>query len=384
MNSPTTAAPSSLVLPSGRVTISDCAKELFLRIAPHQKMFWYGGAVVEPIDQTGTITLSVVKPEAFRSRAERYGWLVVWRAGANGELVLKPTKMPRDDAAALMAAAEAREILPPIASVLRCPVLVESGEGVKVLSRGYHRELGGLLIVAGEEPPKVPLEEAVALLKWAIEQFDFQSEGDQSRALAAFITPALRMGGLLKTNAPIDVGEADKSQAGKGHRAEMVCAIYNESSYFVTVRSGGVGSADESFAAALIAGRPFISLDNLRGKINSQHLEAFLTCSSLFPARVPHCPEVLVNPKKFLLQMTSNGLEATRDLANRASICRIRKRQGFLYRDTLGEIQRRQAHFLGCVFAVVTEWIARGKPCTAETRRKRWTGFASTSSEPRP
>jgi hypothetical protein len=83
--------------------------------------------------------------------------------------------------------------------------------------RRYHRELDGLLIVAGDTPPQVPLEEAIASLCWSVEQFDFQSEGDRSRALAAFLTPALRLGGFLRGNIPIDVAEADQSQAGNPH-----------------------------------------------------------------------------------------------------------------------------------------------------------------------
>jgi hypothetical protein len=148
----------------------------------------------------------------------------------------------------------------------------------------------------------------------------------------------------------------------------MVCTLYNEKPYFVTGKTGGVGSMDESFAAALVSGSPFICLDNLRGKIDSQKLESFLTCPTSFPARVPYSGEVMIDPRRFLLQISSNGLETTRDLANRASICRIRKRPGFQYRDTLGELQRRQPYFLGCVFAVLAEWIANGKQRTNDVR----------------
>ena len=102
--------------------------------------------------------------------------------------------------------------------------------------------------------------------------------------------------------------------------------------------------------------------------MNSQNLEAFLTAPGMFPARIPHKGEVLVDPKKFMLQMSSNGLETTADLANRASICRIRKRHGFTYRDTLGELKDRQPYFLGCVFSVVAEWLANGKPRTTDNR----------------
>jgi len=125
---------------------------------------------------------------------------------------------------------------------------------------------------------------------------------------------------------------------------------------------------DESFAAALVAGRPFIVLDNLRGKLDSQHLESFMTAPGLFPARIPHRGEVLVDPKRFMVQLSSNGVSATKDLINRSSLCRIRKRPGYSYRDTLGELKSRQPYFLGCVFSLIAEWVSEGKPKTADTR----------------
>lgn len=363
------AEPTVLVLPSGAVTISESARAIFTRIGPSHTLFWRGGALVELTESEGVATLDVIKPDSFRSRAERHGFIMSWRSGREGEPVLRPAKMSKDDATALLAAAEAREILPAISTLLRCAVMVETAPGeVAVLGKGYHEDSGGILISTGEPPPQVPVGEAVEALKWLVEEFDFQTEGDRSRALAALVTPALRIGGHLRGNVPIDVAEADQSQSGKGYRQQLICELYNEPSRFVTARQGGVGSVDESFSAALVSGRPFIVLDNFRGRLDSQNLEAFLTCPSMFPARVPYHGEIMVDPKRFLLQMSSNGLEATRDLVNRASICRIRKRPGFQYRDTLGDLQSRQPFYLGCVFAVIGEWIANGKPKTSDTR----------------
>jgi hypothetical protein len=363
------AAPSVLVLPSGTVSISESARALFQRIGPSQSLFWRGGALVELVKVDGVEALDIVRPDAFRTRAEKFGYLVAWRTDGNGKPCLKPSKMSLDDAKAILAATEAREFLPSIGSVLRCPVITETPSGdVAILGRGYHAELGGLLVVSGDTPPQVPAAQAAEALRWLVEEFEFQTEGDRARALAAFITPALRIGGFIRGNVPVDVAEADQSQSGKGYRHTLVAALYNEAAYFVTARNGGVGGVDESFAAALVAGRPFVALDNFRGRMDSQHLEAFLTCPSLFPARVPHRGEVLVDPKRFLLQMSSNGMETTRDLANRASICRIRKRPGFQYRDTLAELQARQPYYLGTVFSLVAEWVASGKPKTKDCR----------------
>src|SRR5262245_42173405 len=43
--------------------------------------------------------------------------------------------------------------------------------------------------------------------------------------------------------------------------------------YFAARRIGGVGSLDESYSQALLSGRPFVMIDNLRGRLDSQLLE---------------------------------------------------------------------------------------------------------------
>ena len=70
--------------------------------------------------------------------------------------------------------------------------------------------------------------------------------------------------------------------------------------------------------------------------------------------------------------MTSNGVESTRDFANRSSIIRIRKRIGHSYRtypegDLLSHVKANQPYYLGCVFSVIREWLEMGKQRTSVT-----------------
>ncbi|HEV2393727.1 MAG TPA: BT4734/BF3469 family protein [Verrucomicrobiae bacterium] len=351
-----------VVLPSGEVTISKCAEEVFKRIGPSHTLFNRGGVVVEvSYDKQGNAYLEPIKADGFRSRVEKFGRLMAWRQ-ADKESVLKPSKMSVDDAKALLASKEMAEYLPPISSVLRCAVITENDKGeLVVLGNGYHPENGGMLIVQANEVPEVPLEEAKELLLSIVAEFEFQSAGDKSRNLAARITPALRMGGFIEGSIPLDVMEADQPQAGKGYSHAITTAFYNETAYYVAQRDGGVGSWDESFATGLMTGRPFIALDNTRGRLDSPYFESFLTCPGLFGARVPGSIEALVDPKRFLVQLTSNGMESTSDLAARSSICRILKPEK-PYVDMPGMVRAEQAAALGCIFAVVREWHRRGKP----------------------
>ena len=361
-----------LVLPSGSVTITEAATNLFQRIAPTHTLFYRGGVVVMLVQaQQGGLALEVVGPPAARSLFEKYAQFMVWRAGKgeDGKAVLKPTTIPEEMARAFLESEVARQLLPRVDGLINCPVIVGDGE---IVGPGYH-EGTRQLITDGELPPEVPLSMAVESLKELVSEYDFQTPGDRSRALASSIAPALKLGGHLKGNVPADVAEADKSQSGKTYRQKTVAAVYNEKASLVTCRAGGVGSVDESLNQQLIAGRPFIQLDNFRGKFDSPHIEALLTAEKSFPARVPHWREVMIDPSRFFVMLTSNGVETTRDFANRSNIIRIKKREGFTFRrypegDLLAHIRARQPFYLGCVFAVVRAWIAQGRQRTNETR----------------
>jgi hypothetical protein len=362
----------AVILPGSGVTIKATAAELYKRIEPTKTMFIRGGAVVGIVENNGVLGLEVITPIAARSRFESYAKFVAYRSGRDGQLVFKPIIIAQDMAAALLESEEARTLLPKITGLINCPVIVNTENGVQVVGRGYHPGTG-LFITGGQLPPEIRLSDAVAAVHELVSEFDFQSPGDRSRSEASFITPALMLGGHLRGSVPADVAEADQSQSGKTYRQKLVAAVYNETLSLVTKRSGGVGSVDESLNEQLIAGRPFIQLDNFRGKFDSTHIEALLTAEKSFPVRVPHRREVVIDPSRFFIMLTSNGVETSRDFANRGSIIRIRKREGYRFRqypegDLLEHVRACQPYYLGAVFAIIREWIERCRPRSGETQ----------------
>ena len=82
----------------------------------------------------------------------------------------------------------------------------------------------------------------------------------------------------------------------------------------VTKKAGGVGSMEEIFSDHLVKGSVFIQFDNVRGKLDSQYLESFLTAEGTFPARIPYHGTITVDPSKFIMFISSNGFQATKDL----------------------------------------------------------------------
>ena len=168
-----------------------------------------------------------------------------------GTLVFRPKVCPLDTAKALLATKEMGELLPSANLLVRAPVLFDDNGQPRLLAKGYHDCNGGILITGGKKPEEVSLDDAVPALQEIISEFDFQTPGDRSRALAAMITPAMKMGGFIKETIPVDVAEADASQSGKGYRQKLIAAIYREKIYLIAKREGGVGSLDESISSAL-------------------------------------------------------------------------------------------------------------------------------------
>jgi len=228
----------------------------------------------------------------------------------------------------------------------------------------------------------VPLMEACEALWDALADFAFVTRSDGSRAFAALLPPALAMGGLLgNARIPVDLAVASGSQSGKTYRQRMVAAIYGETPYVVAQKAKGVGGLEESVGHGLLSGRPFIQIDNLRGNLDSQYMEALMTAEYI-GVRIPHRVETLVNTSRYIVMITSNDLVLTPDMINRSSIIRIRKRPTtFKFKsydglDILDHVKANQAYYLGCVFSVLGEWYAKGRSRTEESRHdfRVWAG----------
>jgi hypothetical protein len=358
-----------ILLPSGFTEISESAREIFVRMAERDMTFYRGGKVHEvAMDSDGRLRLEIMVPEAFRSRIEKLGKTKAYVKNQRGEYNLSPKRPSYEDCKALLATIEARTYLQPVANVHNSPVLVLDDGKPRLLTKGYHPVNGGVIVCDGDHVEEVEPGEAARGLDNLLSDFRFVSDSDRTRGLSTILSPALRFGGFLKGNCPVHSNEADQSQTGKGYNLEMVAAIYAERPALVTMKAGGVGSFDESLAQRLVDGRPFIQMDNLRGKMDSQFLEAVLTAPGEVGCRIPHKGEVYVQPRTYFFSATSNGFESTDDLANRSCIIRLRKQSpGYRFKswpegDLIEHIRLNQPYYLGCVHAIIMDWLKAGAP----------------------
>lgn len=353
-----------VILPGLTQTISDTATALGKLLSETSRFYDRGGAPVRLVRDAEHVRLEVLKAATASSDFDQVARLYEWKDSERHGPRLKPAICKEPMARQIISAEAFHRQLPTIRVLSHCPVLIERDDQLVVIT-GFDRESG--IWGQGQAPEEPSLEEAVRLLENLFADFNFATPNDRSRALAAIITPALVFGGLLKGRAPVDLGEADDTQAGKGYRNKLTAAIYRHPIKAVTQREGGVGSIQETFDAKLISGASFISLDNVRGKFDIPGLESFLT-EPTYPARIPYLAPVEIETSRVIVMMTTNRAEITPDFANRSSIVRIRKQpEGYVFPrypegELLNHVVANQPRYLGAVFAVVREWFNRGKP----------------------
>ena len=370
-------------VPSGGVTYTESSDIIFSQLGKARRLFTRGGIPHEiKTSPTQPDYLDPITAERFCSLVEGFNHRVcrreiVKQEGGENRVVWRKTGFPISSAKILLETDAARNSLPPIAQISAAAIFTKDGQ---VLGRGYHDHADGVLITSKTLPIEMPVESAKIAILGLLEDFLVTSHSDLSRAVASILSPALKAGGWIADDFPIDVAEADQSQSGKTYRQKLVCRIYGETPSAIIAPRGGVGSLDESIAQALIKGRPFIALDNFRGKLDSTLLEEatrgheVVTCRALRTS-------VEVRTRPFNFQLSTNGAEFTRDVSNRSIITRIRKQpSGYQFRvfpegDLDAHVSANQPFYLGAVFGIIREWQRQGCPITRDTRHsfRGWT-----------
>jgi hypothetical protein len=369
----------SLPVPSADVPLNFSAEKIFPRAAKTGRLFVKDKIVVEVVDRNGRNELEPVTPVRFRSWAEQLGPLVIYRRYKNGGCSWRPALLREENAAALLETDAARE-LPQISVILRCPAIATDAGTPLILGPGFHPYFGGMLI-GGEMPLDPPFDESVEKIRDIFSGFLFTSDGDYARGIASLFTPALVATNLIQGRAPIEVAESNAPGAGKGYRQKIIAATYNDKCRDAA-KKRGVGGIEESVGGRFLAGCRFVRIDNTRGRIDSQWIESFADSDDI-GVRLPFRQEAFIDPTRHLLYISSNGLQTTPDLAERAVIIRTLAQDARRYKtypegELLEHVRANQPYILGCVYAVLKRWIADRRRSYTDTPH-RYHAWASAA-----
>lgn len=364
-----------IMTPGNGTQIRETASQIF-RLAGAQHGLFYSNGLVMKLQQVSGKALPKLiplEPAAARSEFEKYA-----RFGRHSEKKTTEGVLSESDAKAILLCDNARELLPNVTALLNRPVPVLHNGRIEVLQAGYNARTG-YLVAGGSIKEPDTVEEAVAFIEQILADFTFQTKSDISRAIACLLTPALNLGGFINGRIPVHIIEANESQTGKGTFLEFQSLVYGEVPILVTRKKGGVGSLDEIFSEALLTGRPFIQFDNVRGELNSEILEAFLTNPATLLVRTPYSKSMQIDGSFRFVTITSNDMTITEDLANRASFIRLENEANREFTKINGMgleevIPLLQPYFMGAITKIIRHYHEQGMPKTEEKRhpRREW------------
>lgn len=177
---------------------------------------------------------------------------------------------------------QSQQFLKPLPEIVgtnspRLPVMRSDGS-VELLSPGYDRASRIYTLDSVQYDEGMRIEDAQETINEIFSEFPFQDARSRSVAIAAMLSVYCNNMFPLGLQRPAFIFMANCEGSGKTLLAKLVLAPTHG---IPDVKSCSEDSAEmrkELFTSAL-EGRPFILLDNVKGRLNSAPLEAFLTAS---------------------------------------------------------------------------------------------------------
>ncbi len=261
---------------------------------------------------------------------------------------------------------------PQLAAIVETPVIRPDGSildqpGYDPATQFYYAPQADI------EVCKVPLnptvkerEEALALLLSAIGEFPYMGDADKANALALLLTPLLRP--AIEGHVPLALIDAPRQGTGKGLLSNVVSLIATGKNAAILTMSVHEDEMQKLITALLMEGTAIITLDNISGRLQSQHLDAVLT-SDLWRGRILGVSKTIQLPQRATWIATGNNIKVGGDLARRcyrirldARVSRPFLRKGFKHRNLVKWVLAQRAELIKALLTLARAWYAAGKP----------------------
>lgn len=214
--------------------------------------------------------------------------------------------------------------LPVLYGVITAPMI--RADGSVLSTPGYDIATGLLFNTRGVEFPTIPEHPtrdhalaALASLDKLINGFPFVAQHDRSVALSAILTACVRRS---MPAAPLHAFSAPTAGTGKGKLVDIACVIATGFRAAPLTLGGSEDETEKRLASKLMAGEPFVAIDNCTRPLGGE-----LICSMLTQEKVS--PRVLGGNKAppitagAFLAANGNNLVIMGDLIRRTMLCRI-------------------------------------------------------------
>jgi hypothetical protein len=311
--------------------------------------------------------LHPLTPQSFRTWCEQF--IIGYRSKRVLQNVYEFRVTMRDDeASGVLASPQFLGALRKVRRVnhVRLPFIGTDGL-LKLLPEGYHQETETLTLAEVDYDTDMPLDLAVETVNRLLGEFCF-SDGERSKAVAIAGMVGLFANQLLpeKGLRPCFILVANAEGAGKTLLVQIII--------LPTLGAMPVGSkADEEaemrkvILTAVREGCAVIFLDNLKGRLSSPALEAFLS-SPAYTGRKLGVSESISGDNLATVFVTGNGLTVSPDMRRRSLFVELhleherpedRQFQRVL---DFASLNAMRPQILAALWAMVRHWNEQGRP----------------------
>jgi putative DNA primase/helicase len=256
---------------------------------------------------------------------------------------------------------------PPVVAVITTPTM--RPDGSLLVLPGYDARTRFVLV----DPPPMPAiaktprrDDALAalvLLDGLLDEFPFADEASRSVALSALITPVVR-GAFPVT--PMHVVSAPEAGSGKSYLLDVAAAIALGQPCPVMAAGRTEEETEKRLAAALLAGQPLISIDNLNGDLGGDALCQIIE-RPVVEIRLLGKSELVRIEARSTLFATGNNIRLVGDMARRVLRCRLDSRmeepeRRRFRRKPVAAVLRDRGRYVAAALTLARAYVAAGRP----------------------
>ncbi len=271
----------------------------------------------------------------------------------------------------------------PVVGVVSTPTL--RPDGSLLVEQGYDPTTR-LILAAPPVLPRLPsdpsredAEDALTLLDGLLEEFPFTDDAARSVALSAILTPITR--GAFPV-APMHAARAPVSAAGKSYLIDVAATIAIGQPCPVMAAGRNEEETEKRLGAALLAGQPLISIDNVNGTLGGDALCQAIERPVVEVRILGRSERVRIEARGTTIYATGNNLTLVGDMARRVIVAtldpilerpELREFSGNPVADVLAD----RGRYIGAALTVVRAYFAAGRPDRAPALAS-FEGWSST------
>ena len=313
--------------------------------------------------RTHVARFTTLTQDALRDQMSRAAKWRKWSERKQGYVAADP---PRDVAAIVLSRKGEWNFLP-ATGVITTPTLRPDGS---ILSAEGYDPVTRLILMRPPSMPEIPTApskdnavSAVLLLDGLLAEFPFVDDASRSVALSELITPVVR--GAMSV-APMHANRAPVPGSGKSFLADISAAICIGQPCPVLSAGFDEFELEKRLGAALLAGQPLVSIDNLNGELRGDFLCQMIE-RPIVKVRPLGVSNLVSIESKATVLATGNNLVLVGDVVRRVVLCSLdpnmeRPELRKFRRNPVQVVLGNRGAYIAAPLTIVRAYLAAGCP----------------------